>query len=108
MKLLNKLRNKIELAKQYADRELFWQSIARQITPSTIEEYPEYVLIDRKLMARCIIVGVPPSGDLAGYPSDLNQKVIDELLNITTEGHRIALSYLVKPIPNVEAMKMLD
>jgi len=108
MKLLNKLRNKIELAKQSADTELFWQSIARQITPATIEELPEYVLIDRKLMARCIIVGVPPTSDISGYPSDLNQKVIDELLNITTEGHCIALSYLVKPIPNVEAMKMLD
>jgi hypothetical protein len=108
LRLLEKLRNKIEVAKQSADRELFWQSIARQITPATLEEYPEYVLIDRKLMARCIIVGVPPSGDLAGYPSDLNQKVIDELLNITTEGHCIGLSYLVKPIPNVEAMKMLD
>jgi hypothetical protein len=59
-------------------------------------------------MARCIIVGVPPSSDISGYPADLNQKVIDELLNISVEGHCIALSYLVKPIPNVEAMKMLD
>ncbi len=108
MKLLNKLMNKVELAKQYADRELFWQSLTRQITPSTLEEMPEYVWIDKKLMARCIIVGVPPVADIGGYPSDLNQKVIDELLSISTEGHCIALSYLVKPIPNVEAMKMLD
>ncbi len=108
MRLFDKIKNKIEVAKQSADRELWWQSIARQVTPSTLEEYPEYVLIDRKLMARCIIVGVPPSGDLAGYPSDLNQKVIDELLSISTEGHCIALSYLVKPIPNVESMRMLD
>ncbi len=108
MKLIQKLKNKVELAKQSADKELFWQSIARQVTPATIEEFPEYVLIDRKLMARCIIVGVPPSSDISGYPSDLNQKVIDELLSISVEGHNIALSYLVKPIPNVEAMKMLD
>jgi hypothetical protein len=108
IKKLQKLRNKVELAKQSADRELFWQSIARQVTPATIEELPEYVLIDRKLMARCIIVGVPPSSDISGYPSDLNQKVIDELLGISAEGHCLALSYLVKPIPNVEAMKMLD
>ncbi len=66
MRLLNKLKNKIELAKQHADRELFWRSIARQITPATLEEYPEYVLIDRKLMARCIIVGVPPTSDING------------------------------------------
>ncbi len=107
-RLLERIKNKVEAAKQAADMELFWQSIARQITPATIEEYPEYVLIDRKLMARCIIVGVPPSSDISGYPSDLNQKVIDELLSISVEGHCIALSYLIKPIPNVEAMKMLD
>jgi hypothetical protein len=105
---LEKLKNKVELAKQFADKELFWQSIARQISPSLLEEFPEYVWIDRKFMARCIIVGVPPTSDIAGYPSDLNQRVIDELLNISTEGHCIALSYLIKPIPNVEAMKMLD
>ncbi len=105
---LEKLKNKVELAKQFADKELFWQSIARQISPSLLEELPEYVWIDRKFMARCIIVGVPPTSDIAGYPSDLNQRVIDELLNISTEGHSIALSYLVKPIPNVKAMKMLD
>lgn len=108
MKLLTKLKNKVEVAKQAADTELFWQNIARQVTPATIEELPEYVLIDKKLMARCIIVGVPPSSDISGYPADLNQKVIDELLAISVEGHSIALSYLVKPIPNVEAMKMLD
>ncbi len=45
---------------------------------------------------------------LRNIPSDLNQKVIDELLSISVEGHSIALSYLVKPIQNVEAMKMLD
>lgn len=108
MNLISKLRNKFEVAKQAADNELFWQNIARQVTPATIEELPEYVLIDKKLMARTIIVGVPPSSDISGYPSDLNQKVIDELLNISVEGHCIGLSYLVKPIPNVEAMKMLD
>ncbi len=108
MRLLQKLRNKVEVAKQSADKELFWRNIARQVTPATIEEYPEYVSIDRKLLARCIIVGVPPSSDISGYPSDLNQKVIDELLSISVEGHSIALSYLVKPIQNVEAMKMLD
>ncbi len=108
MGILQKFKNKVEVAKQAADSELWWRSVARQVTPAAIEELPEYVWIDRKYMARCIIVGVPPSADISGYPADLNQKVIDELLAISVEGHSIALSYLVKPIPNVEAMKMLD
>lgn len=112
MKLLSKfkkdMQNKIDIAKQAVDNELWWNNIARQVTPATLEELPEYVLVDKNYLVRCVIVGVPPTSDISGYPSDLNQKVIDELLGISVGGHSIALSYLIKPIPNVESMRMHD
>jgi hypothetical protein len=43
MKLLRKLRNNIEVITRAADNQLYWDSIARQIGPSSIKESPEYV-----------------------------------------------------------------
>jgi conjugal transfer ATP-binding protein TraC len=108
MKLLKKLRNKIDEVSKAADNQLYWDSIARQIGPSSIKESPEYVIINNKLLARTIIAGIPPTSDIGGYPADMKPTVIDELLGISAKGHSIAFSYTVIPIPNVESMKMLD
>ncbi len=108
MKLLTNLKNKIELAKQAADNKMYWDSVARLVSPSTIKEFPEYILIDNRLMARCVIVGIPPCSDIGGYPQDMAPSVIDELLAISTTGNSIAFSFAIQPISNVDAMKMID
>jgi hypothetical protein len=108
MKLLRKIRNKIDEISRAADNQLYWDSIARKIGPRSIKESPEYVIIDNKLLARTIIAGVPPISDIGGYPADMKPTVVDELLGISAKGHSIAFSYTVIPIPNPESMKMLD
>jgi conjugal transfer ATP-binding protein TraC len=108
MKLLRKIRNKIDEISRAADNQLYWDSIARKIGPRSIKESPEYVIIDNKLLARTIIIGIPPISDVGGYPADMKPTVIDELLGISAKGHSIAFSYTVIPVPNVESMKMLD
>jgi hypothetical protein len=108
MKLLKKLRTKIHEITRAADNQLYWDSLARQIGPASIQESPEYVIIDNKLLARTIIAGIPPTSDIGGYPADMKPTVIDELLGISAKGHSIAFSYTVIPVPNVESMKMLD
>ncbi len=47
MKLLRKIRNKINEISRAADNQLYWDSIARQIGPSSIKESPEYVRMCR-------------------------------------------------------------
>ena len=108
MKLLRKIRNKIDEISRAADNQLYWDSIARKIGPRSIKESPEYVIIDNKLLARTIIAGIPPISDIGGYPADMKPTVVDELLGISAKGHSIAFSYTVIPIPNPESMKMLD
>jgi hypothetical protein len=108
MKLLRKIRNKIDEISRAADNQLYWDSIARKIGPRSIKESPEYVIIDNKLLARTIIAGIPPISDIGGYPADMKPTVVDELLGISAKGHSIAFSYTVIPVPNVESMKMLD
>ena len=108
MKLLKKIRNKIDEISRAADNQLYWDSLSRKIGPTSIKESPEYVIIDNRLLARTIIAGIPPISDIGGYPADMKPTVVDELLGISAKGHSIAFSYTVIPVPNVESMKMLD
>jgi hypothetical protein len=108
MRIFNKIRNKVEVIKRAVDEQSYWDSLARQVSPAVIEEFPEYILIDNRLMARTLLIGIPPTSDISGYPADMNPKIVDELLGISAEGHSIAFSYTVIPISNVDSMKMLD
>jgi len=104
----HKIKNKYTLIKNAAENKQYWDSLARQVSPAVIQEFPEHIIIDNRLIARTLIVGIPPTSDISGYPADLNNKVVDELLSISAEGHSIAFSYAVIPIQNIDAMKMLD
>jgi len=108
MSFLSKFRRKVNVAVMEADKELYWDSLPRLIAPASIVEYPTYILINNELMARCIAVGIPPVSDLGGYPSDLNPKVVDNLMQLSNKGYKIAYSFTVIPIPNQTSMKMLD
>ncbi len=108
MKILQQLRRKASIAVMEADKEMFFDSLPRIIGPATIEETPTYIRINGELTARCIVAGIPPTSDLSGYPADMNPRVIDELMNLSSSGYQIAYSFAVIPISNVESMKMLD
>ena len=105
---IKQIKTKINEISRTADNQLYWDSVARQIGPATIQEFPEYVLINNSILARTIIAGIPPTSDIGGYPADMKPTVIDELLGISAKGHSIAFSYTIIPISNVESMKMLD
>lgn len=94
MKFLDKLKNKIAVATMQADKKMYFDSLARVIAPSSIEEFPRYIKINDETFARCIV--------------DLNPRVIDELMNLSSSGYQIAYSFAVVPISTVESMKMLD
>jgi hypothetical protein len=108
MNFLEKIKNKITVATMEADRQMYFDSLPRIIAPSTIEETPRYIKINDESFARCIVTGIPPTSDISGYPADLNPRVIDELMNLSSSGYQIAYSFAVIPISNVESMKMLD
>ncbi len=108
MKLFNKLKNKIAVATMTAERQMYFDDLPRIIGPSSIEELPRYILINDSTFARCIVAGIPPTSDISGYSADLNPRVIDELMNLSSSGYQIAYSFAVIPISNQESMKMLD
>ncbi len=108
MKLLEKFKRKAAVAVMQADEKRYFESLPRIIGPSTIEEFPRFIKINNELYARCIVAGIPPTSDLSGYPSELNPRVIDELMGLSNDGYKIAYSFAVLPIANVESMKMLD
>ncbi len=108
MKLLEKIRNKVTVAAMAADKQMYFYNLPRIIAPSSIEEMSRYIKINDETFARCIVAGIPPTSDLSGYPADLNPRVIDELMNLSSSGYQIAYSFAVIPISNQESMKMLD
>jgi len=108
IKILEKFKNKISVAKMAADRQIYFDSLPRIMGPSTIEEMPRYIVINDETLARCIVAGIPPTSDISGYPGDLNPRVIDELMSLSSSGYKIAYSFAAIPISNVESMKMLD
>lgn len=108
MKLFQDFKRKVAVAMMKADEKVYFDHLARVIAPSTIEEFSTHIRINNETMARCIVAGIPPTSDLAGYPADLNPRVIDELMNLSSAGYQIAYSFAVIPISNVESMRMLD
>src|SRR3990172_3123102 len=91
-RIVRKLRERYYTAVKAAEQELFWRAIPRQVAPSLIEEYPEYLLMNRETLVKCLVVGVPRL-KIEGYPRDLNPKLLDELLSISTKGYTIAYSF---------------
>jgi len=108
MGIIQKLKNKVAVATMQADKEIFFKDISRVVAPSTVEEFPTYIRINHETLARSIIAGIAPVNDISGYPADMSNTVIDELMALSDDGYQIAYSFSVLPIPNHESMKMLD
>ena len=104
----NKLLNKINIIEQAAESQQRWNTLTREISPSSIKEFDEYITINNQIYARTLMVGIPPDSDLNGYPNDLNPKIIDELLSISSMGYSISFSYTIIPIPNIISMKLIE
>jgi hypothetical protein len=106
-KKLRSVLNTYQQAKIYADKEMFWQSMSRKISPGLIEEFPEYIKLNKEILCKCLVVGVPHFGKV-GYPKKLNPHVMDELLSLSTQGFTIAYSFTTIPIDTNKSMRLLD
>ena len=104
----NKIQNKISIIEQAAESQQQWNTLARKISPSSIKEFDKYIAIDNQIYARTLIIGTPPNSDINGYPDELNPKIIDELLSISSLGYSVSFSYTIIPIPNLKSMKLIE
>lgn len=100
------IRHRVRSAKRQAESDLFWSDLARKIAPAVIEEFPTHLLIDNEIMVECIVVGIPQF-NTEGYPPNLNPHILDELLDLTTKGCRVAYSFTLVPIPTAVAADMI-
>lgn len=107
MRIIRNLLQKWHEADVYARTEQYWDSLSRKIAPALIEEYPEYLIIDKNIFCKCLVIGVPHFGNV-GYPKILNARLIDELLGLSASGFTIAYSFTVIPIDPNRSMRMLD
>jgi len=107
MKIIPGLRRKYHESKVYADKMMYWKSLARKVAPAMIQEQVDNIFINKTTLCRCIIVGVPHFGQV-GYPKQLSARLIDELLSLSSAGFTIAYSFTVIPIEPSNSMRMLD
>lgn len=93
-----------------AEHEMWWGSVTRIASPSTITELPTHLVIDESTYVRCMIVGVPGIGDegAEGYPRNMSPLVIKRLMDLGFEGCTISLSNTTIPINVMESQRLLQ
>ncbi len=107
MKLIQKLKNKIQKTLVMADRTSL-QTVSRSIFPANVRSKLDYILVDNETIIRCCVVGIPSNPDVGGYPEKMNPFLIAELLNIEGEDFRLTISYGINKIDNSIAIAMFD
>ena len=92
------------------EEEMFWEAAARSIAPATIEEHKsgKYVIVNGNTYKRCIIVGVPPTDRINGYPKGLSESMMTRLLEMSTHGSQLSISSKLIPIQGSESVKMMN
>ena len=107
MNFIRNIMQKYREAKTYASKELYWEALARKVSPVLVEEFPDYLRIDKNTVIRSIVIGVPHFGNV-GYPKILNARLIDELLGLSAAGFTIAYSFTGLPIDANGSFRVLD
>ena len=92
------------------EEEMFWEAAARSIAPATIEEHKsgKYVIVNGNTYKRCIIVGVPPTDRINGYPKGLSESMMTRLLEMSTHGSQLSISSKLIPIQGSDSVKMMN
>ena len=92
------------------EEEMFWEAAARCIAPATIEEHKsgKYVIVNGDTYKRCIIVGVPPTDRINGYPKGLSESMMTRLLEMSTHGSQLSISSKLIPIQGSDSVKMMN
>lgn len=107
MKLIQKIRNKIQKTMIMANRSSDI-TISRSIFPSRVESKLDYVIVNNETLIRCCCCGIPSNPDVGGYPEKMNPFVIAELMGIEGGDFRLSISYSINKIDNSKAIQMFD
>ena len=95
-------------ARSAALSQIYWDSIAKQIEPELMEEYPGHVIINQDTYVKCIIGGVPISR-ADGWPAGLSPEFQEQLFDIgMSEGCTISISSTFIQIPQNESLELLE
>jgi len=105
--ILSETRHRIRRGKEAIEIEDYWSEISRKIAPSSIQEYPDHILIDDHTYIQCIIAGVP-SFEAKGYPKRIDPSLLDRLLDISSENYTITYTIGLEPISLTETTSMLN
>lgn len=92
------------------EEEQFWASAARSIAAATLEDHKsgKYVVANGKTYIRTMIIGIPPTNRINGYPRGLSESMMTRLLEIPTHGSQLSISSKFIPIPGDESIRMMN
>lgn len=93
---------------KYEENE-YWAAASRNIAPVTLEEHKngKYLIINKKVYGRCIIVGVPTALE-NGYPEGLGDTLYTKLIELSDHGRQLAYSLKLVPVSSIEARKEIQ
>ena len=105
-----KYNTKVARERTKLEEEVFWSSVARGIAPVTLQEHKsgKYLIINDELYVSTIILGVPPSNQIGGYPKGMNESMINRLLGMSVHGSRLSISSKFIPISNDKSIKLMN
>ncbi|MCK5611957.1 ATP-binding protein [Candidatus Pacearchaeota archaeon] len=102
------IKHRYSNAKAAADSQIYWDTIAKQIQPELMEEFPGYISINQDTFVKCIVVGVPLSR-ADGWPAGLSPEFQEQLLDIgMAEGCTISISTTMIQLPQTDALQLLE
>ena len=108
MNILSKFRGKKTVADIAILKERRHSEMVRKVTPTLIEEFEDYLTIDKDTFVTCVVVGVPTKHH-NGFPKTLPLNFTGQIMAIeNTDEFLIDISYKCSPIPPAEAMALLD
>ncbi|MBN1133827.1 MAG: ATP-binding protein [Methanosarcinaceae archaeon] len=108
MNILSRLRKDKEQADIALFKERMQDEAVRKVTPALIEEYEDYLLIDKEMFVTCVVVGIPTKHH-NGFPRNLPPNFTSQVMAIeNTDEFLIDISYQCTPISPSEAMTLLD
>lgn len=92
------------------EEERFWGSAARSVAAATLEDHKsgKYVIGNGNIYIRTMIIGIPPTNRINGYPKGLSESMISRLLEIPTHGSQLSISSKFIPIPGGESIRMMN
>lgn len=92
------------------EEEQYWGAAARCVAPATLSEHKngKYLVLNNNIYKRTVILGIPPTDRINGYPKGLNESMINRLLGMSVHGSQLSISSKFIPIPGDESTKMMN